>query len=153
MSTTGGEPQPAREILVRRHLRVGWWALLSFLTMGIALETLHGFKIGFYLDATNHTRRLLWTLAHAHGALLALVNIGFALSVRALPGETRPWSRRASASLVGATVCLPGGFFLGGLFFWGGDPGIGVALVPVGGFLLLFAVLLIARGVHEATRG
>ena len=67
MSTTG-EQQPAREILFRRHLRVGWWALLVFLSMGIALETLHGFKIGFYLDASNHTRLLLWTLAHAHGA-------------------------------------------------------------------------------------
>ncbi len=27
----------------RRHLRFGWWSLLVFLTLGIALESLHGF--------------------------------------------------------------------------------------------------------------
>jgi hypothetical protein len=153
MGTAAGEQRPAHEILFRRHLRVGWWALLFFLSMGIALETLHGFKIGAYLDATHQTRRLLWTLAHAHGALLSLVNIGFGLSVRALATGVPAWSQRASASLVGATFCLPGGFFLGGLFFFGGDPGIGIALVPVGALLLFVAVLLIARGVQHATRG
>ena len=30
--------------------------------------------------------------------------------------------------------------------FYGGDPGVGVALVPVGAVLLLLAVFLTARG-------
>lgn len=51
----------------RRHLRFGWWSLLFFLTFGLGLETLHGLKVGWYLDVENETRRLMWTLAHAHG--------------------------------------------------------------------------------------
>ena len=58
----------------RRHLRFGWWSLLGFLCLGFMLELLHGFKAGFYLDVSNETRRLMWTLAHAHGALLGLAS-------------------------------------------------------------------------------
>ena len=43
--------------LTRRHIRVGWWSLLVFLSLGIVLETLHGFKIGWYLDTSSATRR------------------------------------------------------------------------------------------------
>jgi hypothetical protein len=35
---------------------------------------------------------------------------------------------------------MPGGFFLGGLVFYGGDPGLGILLLPVGALLLLLAV-------------
>ena len=62
-----------------RNMRFGWFALLLFATLGIALETMHGFKIGWYLDVGNEVRRLMWRLAHAHGGLLAIVNILFAL--------------------------------------------------------------------------
>jgi hypothetical protein len=57
--------------------------------------------------------------------------------------------RLASRCLLGALVLMPAGFFLGGLFFYGGDPGIGVLLVPPGGLLLFLGVFLTAR----ATRG
>ena len=57
-----------------RNLRFGWWSLLVFLCVGAVLEALHGFKIGWYVDVGNETRRLMFTLAHAHGTLLALVN-------------------------------------------------------------------------------
>ena len=139
--------QPRRDVdYPVRHLRFGWWSLLVFLTLGLVLETLHGFKVGFYLDVDNSTRRLMWTLAHAHGALLGLVHVVFGLSLR-LAAESAP-ARLAlvSRALVGATVLLPGGFFLGGVTFYGGDPGVGVALVPVGAVLLLLAVFLTARG-------
>ena len=53
----------------RLHLRFGWWSLLVFMTLGLMLEALHAFKMGVYLDVSSETRRLLWTLAHAHGAL------------------------------------------------------------------------------------
>ena len=33
-----------------RHFRIGWWALLAYLTLGIALECLHGFKVRWYVD-------------------------------------------------------------------------------------------------------
>ena len=44
---------------------------------------------------------------------------------------------------------LPGGFFLGGLVIYAGDPGIGILLVPVGAVLLLAAVFLIARSTRS----
>ena len=71
-------------------MRFGWWSLLLFLTLGIVLEAMHGFKVGWHLDVGNEARRLLWTLAHAHGTLLALIHIGFALTVRALSDHCCP---------------------------------------------------------------
>jgi hypothetical protein len=58
-------------------------------------------------------------------------------------------ARRASPLLVAATLLLPGGFFLGGLFLKGGDPGLGVLLVPVGALALFAAVFQIARGISR----
>jgi len=129
----------------RRHLRVGWWSLLVFATLGLALETLHGFKVRAYLDVTSDTRRLMWTLAHAHGTLVAVVHVIFALTVRSTPSLATRDFRAVSAALVAASVLLPGGFFLGGVAFYGGDPGLGVLLVPVGAILLLFAIFTVAR--------
>ena len=67
-----------RDRAVSFHLRVGWWSMLVFLTLGVVLEALHAFKAGFYLDVSQETRRLMWTLAHAHGTLFGLVHIAFA---------------------------------------------------------------------------
>ncbi|MCH7729550.1 MAG: hypothetical protein IH991_24195, partial [Planctomycetes bacterium] len=69
--------------LIRRHLQFAWWSLLVFLSVGIFLEAMHGFKVGWYFGF--EVRRLMWTLAHAHGALLALVHGAFALTVYLLP--------------------------------------------------------------------
>jgi hypothetical protein len=135
--------------LVTRHLAVGWWSLLVFLTAGLALEALHGLKIDWYLGVSKETRRLMWTLSHAHGTLLALVHVGFASTLRVRP-MTGSAARVASRCLLGAGFVLPGGFFLGGLFIHDGDPGLGVLLVPVGAALLFASVLLVAR---EVTRG
>lgn len=129
---------------VLRHLRYGWWSLLAFLSLGIVLEILHGFKIGWYLDADNATRRLMWTLAHAHGTLTALVHLGFGLTLRALAIESPRLERFASPCLCAATILLPAGFFLGGINVYAGDPGYGILLVPIGAALFFFAVLLTA---------
>ena len=56
-----------------------------FATLGLLLEALHGFKLGLYLDVDQETRRLLWRLGHAHGTLLGLLNVGYALSANAWP--------------------------------------------------------------------
>jgi hypothetical protein len=132
---------------------VGWWSLLVFVLGGLALETLHGFKVALYLDVSNETRRLLWTLSHAHGTLLALLNLVFAVSLPALPGFAGASRALASRCLLGALVLLPLGFLLGGVFVHGGDPGIGVLLVPPGGLLLLVAVWLTARGARRGAGG
>ena len=138
--------QEAIAAIRRVQLPLGWWSLLVFLTLGLALEALHGFKSGLYLDVSNETRRLMWTLAHAHGTLLSMLNIVFALALPAMPGLRDGARRLASRCLIGALIALPAGFFLGGLFLHAGDPGLGIFLVPVGGLLLLAAVFLAARG-------
>jgi hypothetical protein len=111
------------------------------------LESLQGFKVAAYLDVSNETRRLMWRLAHAHGGLLAAINILFALTLKASPPQTFAGVQRISIGLIAATILLPGGFFLGGVVFYSGDPGVGVLLVPIGGVLLLLALFWIARGV------
>src|SRR5690606_35659373 len=64
--------------LVRRHLLWGWCGLLIFLTLGVVLEAFHAFKEPLYLHVESETRRFLWRLSHAHGALLSLLQIGAA---------------------------------------------------------------------------
>ena len=125
-----------------RNLRFGWWSLLVFLSLGGALETLHGFKIGWYVDVGNETRRLMFTLAHAHGTLLALINIAAGLTGR----NVDRFSLRPSVSfaLIWAAILLPAGFFLGGIVIYDGDPGLGVWLVPIGALLLFYSVARVA---------
>ena len=142
---------PAAGGLFARHLSLGWWSLLIFLTAGLALEALHGFKVGAYLNVANETRRLMWTLAHAHGTLLGLLNLAFAATLRWVPSWPTNSRRLASVSLVATTALMPAGFFLGGMFIYGGDPGLGIVLVPLGGALLFLSVMLTALGLkHRA---
>ena len=135
----------AHRRLVRTHFRWGWWSLLLFLMLGLFLDALRGFKAGFYLDASSATRRLMWTLAHAHGTLLSLLHLALAAFLYAHPTWPDRLRRIASRALMGGSILLPTGFFLGGLFTYDGDPGLGVYLVPVGAVLLAVAVFLAAR--------
>jgi hypothetical protein len=128
-----------------RHLRFGWWSLLVFATFGLVLETLHGFKLDGYLNLSNETRRLLWTLAHAHGTALAIVNILFALGLKRAAIPRLRQIGVTSTSLLAASLLLPVGFFLGGVTYYEGDPGLGILLVPPGAVLLIAALFLIAR--------
>jgi hypothetical protein len=127
--------------------------MLCFLTLGILLEGLHGFKVDWYLQPAFETRRLMWTLGHAHGTLLALVHVAFAASVLAMGSETAHFQRWVSPCLVAASLLLPGGFFLGGIYTYAGDPGIGVLLVPLGALLLFAGVLATALAVTRSTSG
>jgi hypothetical protein len=127
---------------VTRHLRAGWWGLVVFVILGSALELFHAVKAPFFLDADRETTRLLLRLSHAHGTLLSLVNVAYALTVRARPAAGGPG---VSASLLAALVLLPGGFFLGALTARGGDPGLGVALVPAGALALAAGAAVVAR--------
>ena len=78
----------------------------------------------------------------SNGVLIGLVHIAFAATLRALePAETGALGK-ASLCLFGATVLLPGGFLLGGLVVYGGDPGRGILLVPLGALCLFAGVLV-----------
>jgi len=136
-----------RRRIARRHLLLGWWGLLVFLTLGIVLETLHGFKVGYYLDAPHRLRRLLWTLAHAHGTLLSLVQLAFSATAERA-GAWPEWRLRlASFLFLDALLLLPAGFFLGGVGHGEADPSAWVLLVPLGALALLIAVALTAWAV------
>jgi hypothetical protein len=80
---------------------------------------------------------LLWRLAHAHGALLGLVNICHALTVRAWP---RLQDRASERALLCGLLLMPAGFFLGGVFAQGADPGASVGVAAAGGVALLFGL-------------
>ena len=134
--------------MTRRHLRIGYWALALFVTLGLGLETMHAFKAAAYLDVENETRRLMWRLAHAHGTLLALLHVAYALTVRAVPSTGR---RLSSACLTAALVLIPGGFFLGGVSVRGGDPDVAIVLVPMGFVALVVALIRIALDVGRAS--
>jgi hypothetical protein len=133
------------QALVLRHLSFGWWSVFVFAALGLVLETLHGFKVPAYLDVSNESRRLMWTLAHAHGTLLGLIHVVFAFTLRSSAAPGVRHDALASRALIWASILLPGGFFLAGVRFYSGDPGLGIALVPVGAVLLLTALFLIAR--------
>ena len=137
---------------VRWHLQFGWWALLVFVTLGFVLEGLHGFKVSWYLSVTSQVRREMWTLAHAHGTLLALVNIVFGLVARADPAAQDSLGA-ASRFLLTASILLPSGFFLGGAVIYGGDPGLGILLVPLGGVSLIIAIFRTARKMGSPREG
>ncbi len=145
MSEVGGTPA---ERLARRHLRFGWTAILVFVVLGLILETLHGFKVRAYLDVANETRRLMWTLAHAHGTLLGIVNVVYGLTV----AHFADWGHGTlpSRGLIAAAVLLPAGFFLGGMRPYGGDPGLGILLVPIGAIALITAVAALVLGHRTA---
>ena len=101
--------QPDNDI-ARSCIRFGWTALAVFAVLGLALETLHLFKVAPYMEVS--IRRELWTLAHAHGVLLALVTVVFGIYV-----EGRNPSKslsRASAALRSGALLVPLGFFAGG---------------------------------------
>ncbi len=151
MSKPSTAPARVIEPLARLHFQLGWWTVLTFLLLGLALETMHGFKVELYLNVANETRRLMWTLAHAHGALVGVLHLGLAATLQTFHDWADGSRQLASRCLIAATFLLPGGFFLGGMFIHSGDPGLGILLVPVGALLLLLAAFLTARAAGRPT--
>jgi hypothetical protein len=149
------QDQSLADRCVQRHIRFGWWSLLTFVALGILLESLLAYKVTWYLgEDYENIRRLMWRLAHAHGTLLSLVHLLFAMTVHLVPATiSQRGARFASPCFMAASFLLPGGFFLGGIFTFEqhADPGIGIFLVPVGALMMVVAVLLTALGVTRAS--
>jgi len=140
-------PEKHQLATTRRHVGIGWSMLLVFLSMGVFLEACHAFRVSWYLDVGEpETRRLMWRLAHAHGALLSLVHIAFGLTLTVLPEVSTRNLKFTSFVMTAASILIPGGFFLGGAFVHeNSDPGLGVLLVPAGAVLFFLAVAMTAR--------
>lgn len=156
------DPVETRDAIVQRHMVLGWWSLLIFVALGLVLESLHGFKVAWYVNTGEpESTRLMLRLAHAHGTFLSLVHLAFAWTTSQATGFGGRSRTVASRSLQAAGILVPGGFFLAGLPGFvktgglrlgvlGGDPGLGIVLVPIGALLLLLAVYLTARGVGRS---
>lgn len=142
---TAVTPSAAR-IATLPHLRWGYGLLLVFMVGGLMLEALHAIKLGFYLDQS--LRRELWVLAHAHGALLAVLNLAYAATAPALLpveriGPIGRWLRFGA-------LLMPLGFFLGGIGNSESDPSLFILLTPLGALMVLYTV---GQCVRAAWRG
>jgi hypothetical protein len=136
----------SQSTVVRRHLLAGFVGLCVFVLLGTLLETLHAFKAPLYLDVGNETRRLMWRLAHAHGALLSILNVVYALVIERFPEAS---TDLGSWGLFAALVLMPFGFFAGGVVVHGGDPSIAVAFAPVGAVALFVALVTVVAGLRR----
>lgn len=126
---------------IRACLRYGWTALAAFMIVGLGLESLHLVKAPLYFEV--RIRRELWTLAHAHGGLLAIITIAFAHSAARLMEDSKRRHRAGLAMRVGA-LAVPLGFFFGGIGNAETDPSLAILLVPVGALCVLHAVVSLA---------
>ena len=117
-----------------RHLRGAIALLALFLASGLWLEAMYGLRAQGWID--DELRREFLRLGHAHGGLLALVNVALAPALSRL-ATPEGWARRIRlAALLGAGL-VGVGFMLGGLLHGPTDPGPPVLLVPAGAMLLL----------------
>ena len=122
-----------------QNLRAGWWTLLVFVCLGVLLEVGLAFRGHFYMDVSQQTRRLMWRLSHAHGTLLALLNILYGLLATHTLSANQHFGSRA---LLAASWLIPSGFFLAGLFAYHSTPGLATLLIPPGAALLMISVFL-----------
>src|SRR5258706_9586126 len=110
---------------VRSMLLQGWVSVAVWMSLGLLLEGLLGYKIPAYLGDSQ--RRELFRLAHTHGTLLGVLLVAVALSCERsavlLP-------RAARFSMRWGSFLMPLGFLLSGISHPEGDPGISIWLVP-----------------------
>lgn len=126
-------------------LRQGWVSLALWISFGLLVESLIGFRTPALLD--DPLRREMFRLAHAHGTLLNLVLLLAAVCVRL---DLVRFTRASALALRAAVILLPAGFLLGGVWHFKNDPGFGIWLVPAGAVLLLFAAVMLAMSVSPA---
>jgi len=127
-----------------RALFQGWLSVALWMTIGLLLEGLIGYKIPAYLQ--DDTRRELFRLAHAHGTLLGLVLIAATLTTQRL---STPLHRVASVALQLGSVLMPIGFLLAGVWHTETDPGLAIWLVPPGALMVIFGVVSTALAVRQ----
>ena len=94
----------------------------------------------------------MWRLAHAHGTFMGIVHLVFAWSTTLLPSWTISAQRMAGSLLTAASVLIPGGFFLGGLWHYEGDPGLGIVLLPIGAILLFASAAMVVVAAFKEGR-
>jgi hypothetical protein len=122
-----------------RVARQAWFGLAFWIAFGLLVEGLIGFRSPSYLQ--DSVRREVFRLAHAHGTVLHLLFLIAVYFVRAgisSPPSAALWSLRLGVLL------MPLGFLLGGIWHYESEPGVGIFLSPLGGVMILFAVIAFA---------
>lgn len=128
-------------MLPSTHLRASLWSLVGFLAMGMWLEAMLGLRVsGFVQDGLQ---RDFLRLGHAHGGLLALVNVGLGWALERL-ATPRGWASRIRLASWSGGLLVGLGFMGGGLWHGPTDPGPLVLLVPAGALMLLASLVATA---------
>lgn len=127
-------------------LRQGWASVAIWMTVGLLLEGLLGYKAPGYVS--DPQRRELFRLAHAHGTLLNALLIAAALTA----ARQAPPPRIARSALRLGAVMMPLGFLLAGVWHPEGDPGVAIWLVPPGALLMIFGVIAVALSIRRDRR-
>lgn len=118
-----------------RLLRQGWASIAVWMSVGLLLEGLIGYKIPAYLS--DPQRRELFRLGHTHGTLLGILLVVAALVLqRGAEVPKAAWT----ALRIGA-VLMPAGFFVAGIWHTESDPGLAIWLVPPGALLIIYAAV------------
>lgn len=132
-----GKSNPAAEesASFSRMMFQGWVSIAIWMSAGLLLEGLLGYKIPSYLNDAQ--RRELFRLAHTHGTFLGLVLIAAGLCVRR--GATLPRAARLSLSV--GSALMPLGFLLAGIWHPEGDPGPAIWIVPPSALLIIFGAI------------
>ena len=124
-----------------RHLRWSLALAALFLAMGLWLEAMIGLRAAGWVD--DPLRREFLRLGHAHGGVLALLNVGVAWALGQLETPSAWAGKIRRATLLGALL-VGGGFVAGGLTHGPTDPGPPVLVVPAGALMVLGGVVATA---------
>lgn len=109
--------------------------------MGMWLEALYGLRAeGFHDDPL---RREFLRLGHAHGGLLALVNLAMGSALTRL-GTPDAWATRIRLAAWIGGLAVGVGFVGGGLWHGPTDPGPIVLVVPAGALMLVASLVATA---------
>jgi hypothetical protein len=122
-------------------LRQGWIGIACWMSVGLLLEGLLGYKVPGYLNDAQ--RRELFRLAHTHGTLLSAMLVLAALT-SARFGRGIGATRSTRACLRIGAIMMPMGFLLAGVWHPEGDPGPAIWFVPPGALLVIFGVVAMA---------
>lgn len=109
--------------------------------MGMWLEAMFGLRVAGIVD--DPLRREFLRLGHAHGGLLALVNLALAWALLQLHTPAL-WATRVRLAAWLGSVLVGVGFVGGGLWHGPTDPGPVVLLVPAGAMMLVASIVATA---------
>jgi hypothetical protein len=126
-------------------LRQGWASIAVWMSVGLLLEGLLGYKIPAYLS--DPQRRELFRLGHTHGTLLGIILIVAAFALDR--GANVP--KAAQIALRVGAVLMPVGFFVAGIWHPESDPGLAIWLVPPSALLVIYAAIAFTLAFKKTT--